>query len=102
MKKQLPVVAATAIAAILSIPATYALLRAYDVLFKKEPNPATIVWSAHIAMFWRLNIGVFVAGMVAFPAYMAARADLTRTLRVLYVCSLVVAAMIGFQGLFMP
>jgi hypothetical protein len=102
MRQRLPVVVATTLAAILSVPATYAVLRAYDVLFKNEPNPATIVWSAHIAMFWRLAVGIYVAGMVIPLALMAARANLGRTIRVLYVCVFVVAGMIGAQGLFMP
>jgi len=102
MRQRLPVIVATALAAILSVPATYAVLRAYDVLFKNEPNPATIVWSAHIAMFWRLGIGAYVAGMVVPLALMAARANLARTMRVLYVCVYVVIAMVGIQGLFMP
>ncbi len=102
MQKRLPALIATLVAAILSIPATYAVLRAYDVLFRTEPNPATIVWSAHIAMFWRLGVGVYVAGMVSVLAYMAASRDLVRTIRVLYVGVFVVGAMIGVQGLLMP
>jgi hypothetical protein len=102
MRKQLPALIATAIAALLSVPATYAVLRAYDVLFKREPNPATVIWSAHIAMFWRLGVGCYVAGMVALLAYTAASRDLVRTVRVLYVGVFVVGAMIGVQGLFMP
>ena len=102
MRKQLPFLAAAAIADLLTIPATYAVLRAYDVLFKNEPNPATIVWSAHLAMFWRLGIGAYVAGMVTPLAYLAAREDLARTMRVLSGCVLATAAMIGVQGLLMP
>ena len=102
MRQRFPPIIATVLAAILSIPATYAVLRAYDVLFRKEPNPATIVWSAHIAMFWRLGVGVYVAGMVAVLAYMAARANLARTIRVLCTAVVVAAVMIGFQGLLMP
>jgi hypothetical protein len=92
----------TAVTAVLSVPATYAVLRAYEVLFKSEPNPATIVWSPHIAMFWRLTAAVYVAGMVAPLAYIAARRDLARTTRALEVSVFVVGAMIGVQGLFMP
>ncbi len=102
MRKRLPGLIVTLVAALLSIPATYAVLRAYDVLFRTEPNPATIVWSAHIAMFWRLGVGVYVAGMVSVLAYMAASRDLVRTIRVLYVGVFVVGAMIGVQGLLMP
>jgi hypothetical protein len=93
---------AAVVAALLSVPATYAALRAYEVLFKTEPNPARIVWSPHIAMFWRLGVGGYVAGMVGPLVYLAARRDLTRTTRVLCEGVLVVGAMIGLQGVFMP
>ncbi len=103
MRKQLPSLVATVLAAVLAIPATYAVLRAYDLLFRgPEPNPANIVWSAHIAMFWRLAVGAYVAGMVAPVAYAAARKDQARTMRVLSGCVVVVAALIGLQGLLMP
>jgi hypothetical protein len=102
MRKQLAILMTTLVAAMLSVPATYAFLRAYEVLFKSEPNPARIVWSAHIAMFWRLGVGVYVAGMVSIFAYMAASRDLARTTRGLYIGVFVAGAMIGVQGLFMP
>jgi hypothetical protein len=86
----------------LSVPATYATLRTYEVVFKREPNPALVVWSPHIAMFWRLAVGGYVAGMVAVLAYMAAQRDLARVTRLLSASVLVVGAMIGLQGLLMP
>jgi hypothetical protein len=98
----LPVWIVTVVAALLSVPATYALLRAYEVAFKTEPNPATIVWSPHIAMFWRLAVGGYVAGMVGALAYLAARSDLAKTTRVLSASVVVVGLMIGLQGLLMP
>jgi len=83
--------------------ATYAVQRFFDVVARPpEPNPATIVWSAHIAMFWRLNIGAFVAAMATPLVAMAARADLDRTVRVLSASVLPVAAMIAIQGLLLP
>jgi hypothetical protein len=103
MRQRPAVLVATSLAVVLAIPATYALLRAYSVLFgAAEPNPATIVWSAHIAMFWRLAVGAYVGGMVAPLAYMAARADLHRTVRVLYGASIAIAILIGAQGLLLP
>jgi hypothetical protein len=102
MRKQLPSLVAAGVAALLSVPASYAVLRAYDVLFKNEPNPATIVWSAHIAMFWRLAVGGYIAGMVLPLGFVAARKDLARTLRALEVIAVVVAGMIGIQGLLLP
>ena len=47
--------------AILVVPTTYALLRGYDVLFRDEPHPSTVGPSLHIAMFWRVNLGVALA-----------------------------------------
>ena len=102
MRKQLPLLVAAGVAALLSVPASYAVLRAYDVLFKNEPNPDTIVWSAHIAMFWRLAVGGYIAGMIVPLGYVAARKDLARTMRALELIVVVVAVMIGVQGLFMP
>jgi len=103
MRKNLPFLVAAVIAAGLAVPAAYAVQRAVDVVFRgAEPNPATIVWSAHIAMFWRLAIGAYVGGLVAPLAYVAARKDLARTMRVLGACVLPVAILIGVQGLLMP
>ncbi|MGO8993042.1 MAG: hypothetical protein ACLQVI_06925 [Polyangiaceae bacterium] len=102
MRTQPPVWIATVVSALLSVPATYAALRAYEVVFKREPNPANIVWTPHIAMFWRLTAAGYVAGMVATLAYVAARRDLARTTRVLCASVFVVGAMIGIQGLLMP
>jgi hypothetical protein len=99
---KLPAATAAAIAVLLTVPATYALLRTYDVLFRSEPNPATVAWSTHIAMFWRLAVATFVAGMVALPAYAAARRNLVRTMGALYVLTLVAAAMIAGQGIALP
>ncbi len=91
-----------ALAILLAIPATYALLRTYDVLFRHEPNPATVVWSVHIAMFWRLAIGAYAAGMVAPLVFVAARRNFEGTLKVLYVLVFVVASIAALQGLFLP
>jgi hypothetical protein len=102
MRRTLPAVVVTAIAVLLAIPATYATLRACDVLFRSEPDPATVAWSPHIAMFWRLAVGGYMAAMLAPVAYVAACRDLARTVEVLGALSIVVAAMIGVQGLALP
>jgi hypothetical protein len=97
-----PIVAVVAIDALLSVVATYAILRAYSVFFTREPNPATIVWSAHIAMFWRLGVGVYVAGMVAVMALLLARRNLALAVRVTAVLVPIVGAMIAVQGALLP
>jgi len=102
MRKELAAAMATVIAVLLAVPATYAVLRAYDVLFHPLSDPATAAWSVHIAMFWRLLVGGYVAGMLAPVAYVAARQNLVRTLDALCTFTLVVAAMIAVQGLVPP
>lgn len=89
-------------AAVVTIPAVYAVLRAYDVLFVAEPNPAIVSASVKIAMFWRVWIAAYVAPVVAIAVHQIARRDLARGARILHVSVLVVAAMIGVQGIFLP
>lgn len=102
MRKHLPLLALAAVNALLAIVATYALLRSYDVFFKAEPNPATIVWSAHIAMFWRLGVGVYVAGMVALIVLLAGRRNLALTTRITAALVPAVGALIAIQGALLP
>ncbi len=92
----------TAVAALLSMPASYAVVRTYEVVFKSEPNPANVVWTPHIAFFWRLALSAYVAGLVGTLVYMGARRDLPRTARALLASVFVVGLMMGVQGLFMP
>lgn len=94
--------AIVAIDALLSVVGTYAVLRGYDVLFKSEPNPATVIWSARIAMFWRLGIGAYVAGMVAVIAYLLARRNIAIAVRVTAALVPIVGALIALQGAFLP
>ena len=102
MRRHAPLIAA-AIATVLAIPAAYAALRAYDVLLgPPEPNPAAVAWSAHIELFWRLWVSVYIAGMLAPLAYLAATRNLSRTMRVLGASVIVVSVMIGAQGVFLP
>ena len=102
VSRPLPVLAVVTVNALLAVVATYAALRAYEVFFKKEPNPANIVWSAHIAMFWRLGVGVYVAGMVSVLVLMLARRDLTLATRWTAALVPIVGAMIALQGALLP
>jgi hypothetical protein len=102
MRKQLPALVLALVNALLAVVAAYAFLRAYDVLFRSEPNPATIIWSARIAMFWRLGVGVYVAGPAAILAWLAASRNLTLTTRVTAALVPVVGGLIALQGGFLP
>lgn len=95
-------VAITGINALLVVIATYAVLRVYDVLFNNEPNPATVMWSARIAMFWRLGIGAYAALLAAPMIWMVGRVHFDRTVAfTLRFFSIVVVA-IAIQGIFFP
>lgn len=91
-----------AIAAILTVVATYALLRAYDVLFKAEVDPALVIWSGEVAMFWRLAVGGYAAGAVALLVSLAADRAPRRTVKVVAWAVPIVAALITVQGIFLP
>lgn len=92
----------TALAALLTVVATYAVLRAYDVLFRSEPNPATLIATVNIAMFWRLGIGCYVAGAVATGVFFATERHATLVSRIVAAAVPIVAAMIALQGVFLP
>jgi hypothetical protein len=89
------------IAALLTVVATYAVLRAYDVFFKSEPNPAPVI-SARIAMFWRLAIGSYLASLVAIGVFVLSGSRLATTTRIVALAVPIVAAVIAAQGLFLP
>ena len=102
MRNHLSLVAVIAVNALLAVAATYAFLRGYDVCFKSEPNPATIVWSAHVAMFWRLGVGLYVAGFVAMITAIAGQRNFVATVRVTAALVPAVGALIAIQGAFFP
>ena len=102
VRKPLSLVAVAAVNALLAVVATYAFLRGYDVCFKSEPNPATILWSAHVAMFWRLGIGLYVGGFVAMMSALAGRRNFGSTVRATAVLVPAIGALIAIQGAFFP
>ena len=102
MPKLLPVAAVVAVDAVLAAVATYAVLRTNDALFNREPNPATVIWTAHIAVFWRLGIGLYVGGMAAIVACILVPRNLALSVRVTAAMVPVVGAMIALQGALFP
>jgi len=92
----------TAVVALLVVPATYAALRGYDVLFKDEPHPSTVGPSVHIAMFWRVNLGTWLALGSAPLVFRVASRDPAFMARLLRIAVPAVAAFALIQGLFLP
>ena len=102
MPKRLALLAITIVNALLVVVACYASLRLFDVFFRHEPNPATVIWSAHIAMFWRIGIGSYAAALVAPVVWLIAKRDMDGTLRMTQRALGFVAALATLQGIFFP
>ena len=80
----------------------YGVVRAIQFMAFPDPNPATIVWSAHAGYFWRIWCVAYAGGAVAFVAYVLARRDPERVARALLPAVTVAAVIIAAQGLLLP
>ena len=82
--------------------AFYAVMRAVQVGFVAEPDPATVMWSAHSGFFWRALIAGYAGGMAAFVIFVAIRGCETAAARALVAAVPIAAALLGLQGLLLP
>jgi hypothetical protein len=80
----------------------YAVLRIVQALLYKEPNPATVIWSAHAGYFWRAWTVSYAGAMVGFATFAAAKRHEGAVCRALLWGLSVAAGLIVFQGLFVP
>jgi hypothetical protein len=74
-------------------------VRAIQFAFFPEPNPATLVWSAHSGFFWRCWTVAFAGGIGAFVAWLAPR---DRAARGLPAAIVVAAALVVAQSIALP
>ena len=109
MSKRAAAVAIGAMVFLLVTDGAYALLRlgsAVGSAWAPMPDGAGlrtyVDWSVHVAMFWRLGMGAYGAGMAALLAFLATRENVARAARVLDVLALAVAALAVVQGLAFP
>ena len=80
----------------------YGLLRGLQLIFFPEPNPATVIWSAHAGYFWRGWIVAYVGGMAGFLGWSAAGRDPERVAKALARAVVVAAAILFVQGVALP
>jgi hypothetical protein len=80
----------------------YAVVRAIQFFLYPDPNPATLVWSAHAGFFWRCWTCAYAGGIAAFVAFLLTRAGPARSLRALAPAIAVVAAMLALQTAILP
>jgi hypothetical protein len=89
-------------AACVSTVAFYAGLRLVQAKLFPEPNPATIVWSAHAGYFWRCLTVSYAGVMCGFLAYAGARRHAELVMRGLATAMTVAVTILVFQSLFVP
>jgi hypothetical protein len=82
--------------------AFYACVRLGQFLFAFEPNPATVIASAHSGFLWRVWIASYGGGMAALLGYWLARRNPARVARVLALVLPAAAALLVAQALFVP
>jgi hypothetical protein len=82
--------------------ALYAVLRLVQSLLFSEPNPATVIWSAHAGYFWRAWTVSYAGIMACFVAFAAAKRYEVLVCRGLQVALYVASALILLQGLLVP
>jgi hypothetical protein len=82
--------------------AAYAVVRGIQFFVYPDPNPATLVWSAHAGFFWRCWTCAYAGGFAAFIAYLMARARPEGAARTLAPAVAVAAAMLAAQTAILP
>jgi hypothetical protein len=90
------------ITACLSAVFLYALLRCVQASLFPEPNPATVIWSAHAGYFWRCWTVVYAGAMTGFFTYGAATRYPERVARGLVHGLTVALVAIALQGVLLP
>jgi hypothetical protein len=80
----------------------YAVVRSIQFFVYPDPNPATLVWSAHAGFFWRSWTCGYAGGISAFVAYLAARGDKVRVARGLGPAIVVASVLLALQVAFLP
>ncbi len=80
----------------------YAVLRGIQYFVYPDPNPATLVWSAHAGFFWRSWTCAYAGGLASFVAYLVARARPAGTLRALPGAIVVVTVLLALQTALLP
>jgi hypothetical protein len=80
----------------------YAVVRGIQFFVYPDPNPATLVWSAHAGFFWRCWTCGYAGGLAAFVAFLFTRQRVGRSAAALAPAIAVVALLLAAQVLLFP
>ena len=80
----------------------YATLRAVQFLLSPDPNPVTVVWSAHAGYFWRAWTVSYAGGIAAFVTGLVAHRHTEACARALIPAVGVAVAMLVVQVALVP
>jgi hypothetical protein len=80
----------------------YAVVRSVQFFLYPDPNPATLVWSAHAGYFWRAWTVAYAGGIAAFVAFLLVRPRLDQAARALVPAVVIAATLLALQTIFLP
>jgi hypothetical protein len=80
----------------------YALVRTVQFFIYPDPNPATLVWSAHAGFFWRSWTCAYAGAIAAFIAYVPTRRHLAASVRALGPAVAIAGVLIALQTAIFP
>jgi len=82
--------------------AAYGIIRGIQFFLYPDPNPATLVWSAHAGFFWRCWTCAYAGGIATFIAFVGARSNPDRAARFLAGAVAVAAGLLALQSAAFP
>ncbi len=82
--------------------AAYGIVRGIQFFLYPDPNPATLVWSAHAGFFWRCWTCGYAGALAAFIAFVVAQRDPDRAARTLVGAVAVAGAIHALQTAVFP
>jgi hypothetical protein len=80
----------------------YAIVRGIQFFLYPDPNPATLVWSAHSGFFWRCWTVGYAGGLASFVAFLAAQRSQEGVVRSLPFAIVTSALLLALQTAVFP
>ena len=103
MRRDVAIPAAVALAwGMAAAVGAYAIVRTVQFFVYPDPNPATLVWSAHAGFFWRSWTCAYAGAIAGFVAYVPTKRHLEASVRALGPAVAAVAILLALQTAVFP